>query len=145
MDKEKIAYLAGFFDGEGSIMIVPTFWVSQKKGNRYAYRLHCSACNANPKPVFLLSDLFGGKVYERPVGKNGVNKVRFLISYSWSITSWKALSFLKVVLPYLIVKKEQAELAVVFQERKRKEKDKEGLSIVEEAQYILMKNLKKTN
>jgi hypothetical protein len=70
----------------------------------------------------------------------------------WLCDAFGAVSFLKVILPYLKIKKEQAEIAIEFQsqrmksggiEGKRGQKFKtESEQSIEEAQYTLMRNLK---
>ncbi|MBU2249327.1 MAG: hypothetical protein KKD77_21445, partial [Gammaproteobacteria bacterium] len=69
-------------------------------------------------------------------------------SWVWEVRSKKAGEFLKLVLPYLQIKKPQAELAIQFQEgikpRQYKYHPKtEAELAVEEAQSILMHSLNK--
>lgn len=98
-----VPYLAGFFDGEGTISIksVQGKWVSLK----------LQMSNLNWDVVSLFKKVFGGYAFE---GRN--NGKAF---YHWGITSHKASSCLSRLEPYLIIKKEQAQLAIQFQTLKR--------------------------
>ena len=135
--KEELIYLAGFFDGEGCICLSKR---SYPKSKGYTFRVICTCVNANPKPIFRLQQLFGGS----KVSKRWPNKGT-MFAYYWQIEAHKAFLFLKTLLPYLIVKKEEAELAILFQEARKnlgRRKTMEELA-VEEAQHMLMKNLKR--
>jgi hypothetical protein len=98
----KIAYLAGFFDGEGCIQINK---IDTKI--RLRYYLRVSANQVNPKPIQMLYEEFGGHVSKRS-GSRGV--------YQWITQGRKANVVLETLLPFLIVKSAQAELALEFQE-----------------------------
>jgi hypothetical protein len=94
-----LSYLAGFFDGEGSIVIRQS----------HTIYLQINVTQTDPRPLQLYVDLFGGKVSK--MHDDGYWKK----SYIWQISSHKAAAALEMMLPYLTVKKAQAELAVEFQ------------------------------
>lgn len=101
-DSELLAYLAGFFDGEGCIMIT-----KRNTRNRYYLRLHC--CNTHEEPLLLFARLFGGTVQKRrPFGASN------LPSFYWQASYRYAQKALIALTPYLIVKKTRAELALEF-------------------------------
>lgn len=102
MDNTTAAYLAGFFDGEGSISVN----VNRKLG-RWALRLTCH--QVNPRPLQLLQEVFGGSI-----------RMTYRIGNQRSIFEWVASGVagseaLRVLRPYLRVKAEEAEIALQFQ------------------------------
>lgn len=142
MKKIDLAYIAGLFDGEGCISI------SKKReagvSHSRVYHLRVMVKMANPYLPHLLQFSFGGsclKAKPRPRRRE---------SWDWSLSAQQASAFLQIILPYLKLKRDEAELAIKFQSAKRKgtypnanhkRKPPEVLA-VEEAQYILMHRLK---
>lgn len=133
----EMSYLAGIFDGEGCITI---------NQNQKGYKLECLLVTAGSYIPNLFQFTFGGSLRKR---KQNTDK-RWHDYYRWQISSRQALSFLKVITPYLRLKKPQAELAIKFQERlsanhlhhgRRPLTNKE--LVLREADAILMKSLKK--
>ncbi len=61
--------------------------------------------------------------------------------WTWVVCSRKAASFLKLFLPYLQIKRPQAELALAFQERKIKGHTSHKSIILDQADKILMTQL----
>lgn len=95
-------YLAGYFDGEGCIHIhVKTF------------ALHCSVASTKLDALEIFYELFHGnvRILKRKLKKN------HRIIYHWVVTSSQAEMFLERILPYLILKKKEAELALEFREK----------------------------
>ena len=140
-----LAYYAGLFDGEGCIHIGKTH---VKKGG-LLYQLACKIAMYNLPVLEEFKSHFGGSI--RHDKKDPIhNKYGLLVT--WTIYSSRATTFLSQIMPHLRIKKPQAELAIQFQANKhwgaRKgchrnpPKTEERLAI-EEAQYILMRNLKK--
>jgi len=82
---------------------------------------------------------FGGSIYKHRGGGNA----KHLQVHSWQIYSIGAMGFLKCIFPYLKLKRNEAELAINFQEGKlgRKHNDKSKF-ILEEAQQILISEMK---
>ena len=101
----KIAYMAGFFDGEGCIRIKE----ANQGGNSYYVTAHIT--NTNRIILEQIQDLFGGTIREQ---EKGVNK----IIYSWNISTAEAVDFLKTLSPFLQEKLTQALLAIKFHEKK---------------------------
>jgi hypothetical protein len=97
-----LAYVAGVFDGEGSVSIT----CAQQ---RY-HTLRVEIVNTNPMLMQWLVEKMGGKI--TPLRQNqglGTKPV-----FAWILRNLNAEVFLREVLPYLIVKREQAELALAF-------------------------------
>ena len=101
---EEIAYIAGLFDGEGSIYI--------SKGKKQ-YFLTVSITNTDLYVLEFIKNLLHiGKISKSPDKTMKHHKV-----YRLRLYSNDAKNFLEIVLPYLRVKTEQAKLAIEFQSK----------------------------
>ena len=108
----EIAYIAGFFDGEGCIRIKH----ANQGGNSYYVIAHIT--NTNELILGMVKNLFGGNIRVQEKGRN--KKV-----FSWSISTSEAVDFLKTIEPFLNEKQEQALLAIYFHANKEKMKPEE--------------------
>jgi len=97
---EQTAYLAGFFDGEGSIQITKT-------GNSHS--LQVSISQLDPRPLIMCMEKWGGSIRRQP------DKRGFRTLVIWIVAARKALRALEDMRPLLIVKAAQADLAIEFQ------------------------------
>ena len=120
-----IAYIAGFFDGEGCIRI--------KKANQggNSYYIWVAITNSNKEILDFIQDIFGGQVRK---AEKTVNKV----IYHYLITSAEAIAMLKVILSFLREKHDQANLAIHFHNQKEKMTGEQKLE-----HYQFMRELKK--
>ena len=100
------AYLAGFFDGEGCVSISK----AQPKNHRIPkYAMNVAVVQKGIKMLAGFQELTGiGNIYETKQAYSG---------YSWQFSGNTAKEFLVAILPYLINKKQQAELAIEFAEK----------------------------
>ncbi len=98
-----IIYLAGIVDGEGCINIV-----KYHKGNRYRYRLQLRVINTNKELVEWIRDRWGGWI----ISRERDSKRRTV--YEWSIHNLAAGELLEDMIDYLIVKRDQANVALDF-------------------------------
>jgi len=133
--KYDLAYFAGFIDGGGCIGI-------NKQGKSKAYRLELRVGSTNLWILQLLKMHFGGWVYPyNPSNKKPTHR-QFWV---WVIYSRQASELLKELLPYLKLKKVEAEVAIDYQaNRPKRGKRKTTEDIVwMEAQKILLQELKK--
>ena len=94
----QLAYLAGIIDGEGTIYIQHT--------QRGEYRLKLYVVNTYEPLIRWLQDNFDGLVYSRISKKNPHWKRK----WEWMSNA----EILPEIIDYLIVKKEQAKLAIEF-------------------------------
>lgn len=108
---EQCAYAAGFFDGEGSVVIRGPHG---KYPHRSSYSISACIGNDDFRPMQFLQELWGGSLNPGPVRSNGKCNTR------WTLTAVLASRFLQDILPFLIVKREQAVLALKLQASKRK-------------------------
>jgi hypothetical protein len=96
-DERKLAYAAGYFDGEGTINVLSC------KGN---FQLRVQLTSYDLESLSVFEELFGGKVRSDEFA--GVN---FRV-YRWAKNNRHAMSVLSAMVPFLRAKKEQAELAL---------------------------------
>ena len=89
-----LAYLAGFFDGEGCISI-----------NRNLV-LRLSVRNINQEVLKLCENQFGGYTHKTTLHPKRTQ------SYSWTISGVGACYALIRIFPWLIIKKEEAKVAI---------------------------------
>ena len=127
--KSKFAYLAGFIDGEGSFSVTKTYSKQIKPYSkkvkkedkvtvRYVcYKLDISVTNTNKAVMDWIAFTFGGKVYS---GGNVNRNPKYKPRHTWHVSNREACRVLITsILPYLIVKKEQAKTALEFIETYR--------------------------
>ena len=107
-------YLAGFFDGEGCVQI------QGKQGIGRTYQLTIEIVNTYEPVIRWIGEIAGGsvehihrKVDIRPT-ISGTH--RRAILWRWRASSEHAASVLRAMLPYLKVKRDEAELGIRFQE-----------------------------
>lgn len=102
-----IAYLAGLFDGEGSISILKNKLERDQYARHPRFDLATSISNQNFEVLCFAKTLFGGSLLKGPA------------TYQWRLASNKALFFLETVRPYIKIKRVQLELGIAFQTYKR--------------------------
>lgn len=107
-----LSYVAGFFDGEGSVCIAE----SHRKDRLVEYVLACGIGNTYFPILVFLKKRFGGTLHLNLSGQK--RKEHYKPFLQWYLSGNKAIKFLKTILPYLIVKKSQAEVGIAFQEFK---------------------------
>jgi len=102
------AYIAGFFDGEGTIGII-----TRKRPYNTAnpnHQLFVSCTNTNEPVIHYLHSIFGGSIFH---ANDTRGKRRTCLR--WALNSAKAMQFLSCLLPYLIVKRDEAIIAIKLQ------------------------------
>ena len=93
-------YIAGFFDGEGSVGI----YMNGQRKNFYLRTQLVQNVNEHSLGLFrVLEDRFGGH------WSYGKGKRR---AANWQLSGQNAVAFLKAILPHMVLKKDQAELAL---------------------------------
>ena len=100
--------MAAFIDGEGGVQVNP---YSQRK-NRGIVQCRVLVTNTNPALPIWLSATFGGNVVFRESGNP-----KWADRYTWSATAGRACWILFNCLPWMLLKKSQAELLLELQER----------------------------
>ena len=135
MIKTDIAYIAGIIDGEGCISLCVNKY---RKPRPFSYFIRVNVTNTNEWLCQWLKFALGGGVYHHP-DPNPKHKSR----WQWVLSSNEALAALKLIYPYLRLKKPQAELAIKFQESRQGKRMKKEELVLAEAQKILMNKLNK--
>ena len=105
--QEKLAYLAGIIDGEGNIGINLS-----KKGkwqNCDNYKIRLTISGTDMRLMNWLVENFGGWICKKPIYKKEHKQ-----SYNWSLMCSQAGDVLEMVLPYLIIKRQQAMIMVSY-------------------------------
>jgi len=97
--KEELAYFAGLFDAEGCISS------SKRKGNKASLSVSFSNCDSRLSSF--AAGMLGGDLSftDRP------DKMR---EYTVKVCSDTAISALKMIKPYLLIKRQQSEIAINF-------------------------------
>jgi hypothetical protein len=113
-DAVTLAYVAGLFDGEGSIVIgcskVPPNHPVRKSPN---YWLQVGITNTDRELIEWLHGTFGGHISDN---SHSPSRKKQRPCWAWRTMSKDANAFLQAITPYLRTKKEQAVIAINFQE-----------------------------
>lgn len=108
-----LQYVAGILDADGCITIVR---VKRGKTTRHVLRVDISNCYA---PLCeAMKAQFGGTVVCRPIRQRKArdpNERGVRDTYTWILGARQAGRFLETVLPHMMVKREEAEVAIRFQ------------------------------
>jgi hypothetical protein len=106
--------LATFIDGEGCIDIHTRRQFNKKFGRHYETRyVRIQLPNCDPRLPLWCKNVFGGSI--QPKRSNRTNP-KWRPATSWEIASQKAITVILGCLPYFLLKREQAEIALAFQE-----------------------------
>ena len=119
MKQTDLAYLAGIFDADGTIGIKRSTYAIRVTGDSsqptFSERIHIR--QVDRQALELLSETFGGNIgVEKPSAPGGKPLFR------WGQTDRKAAAALKAMLPYLRIKKRQAENCLHLRTLKEKSK-----------------------
>jgi|SRR5579864_6171768 len=107
-------YLAGFFDGEGTISIA---YIRRWRDGRMYYAPHVSASQKTRIPLHLFKNAFGGSISQSSDGQ-----------WSWSLSGFARVSrFLDAIAQYFIVKKKAAKIMREFLATAGPQRDRAGV------------------
>ena len=110
------AYAAGFFDGEGHICISYTSGNPKSLKSKYPrYSMKVQVGQASRGPVEWLQRIFGGTAVKKKMYKSSYNDRYIYPRWDWTLSTNQAADFLRQIIPYLTLKKEEAEIALSFQ------------------------------
>jgi hypothetical protein len=117
MTEALAAYLAGFFDGEGHIAIAKRLARKRHQNNKISqytrFVLNICVSQITREVLDIFQREFGGVVIHLS-GKKSYGRGEYS-RWDWKCGTAQAATALERMLPFLIVKKEQAELALKFQ------------------------------
>ena len=108
----ELAYMAGIIDGEGSIYI-GNFSSNPLTGSKY-YQTNIEVTNSDKPLMDWIVATFGGRINTYTLKQLPKNSRR--IHYRWIATGERVTHLVEVLLPYLIVKKPQAEIMIKMRE-----------------------------
>lgn len=103
-----VAWAAGFIDGEGCIRLAKSFKRPKKRGSRVEYALRVQVVNTDIRALHRLKEMFGGVIYIHTKAGHQTWKP----SWVWTAQSLVAERCLLRIMPWLAIKREQAELAI---------------------------------
>lgn len=125
MKETEKAYISGFFDGDGSVII-------HRNPTRRWYGLSIVFANTNKELLLQIREMIGeGCLNSRKDGKK--RKMKYKKGWNLYFHGKKAQILLREMLPYLILKKVRAKLALEFPIRNN---SFEKLSIQEKAKRV---------
>lgn len=105
------AYLAGIFDGEGSVTLRNSY---SRKGKTSTYSLSVTVvCGCHGEAIAKINSLVGTKTLEK-INDKGNKRPAWRVR----LHSKQALRFLEGVRPFLLMKVEQTDLAIEFERAK---------------------------
>ncbi|KKK73688.1 hypothetical protein LCGC14_2891330 [marine sediment metagenome] len=136
-----LAYYAGLFDGEGCININHHKPQRGKRTEQHTLRCYLGMCNE--VLVRSLGASFGGSVKYRAIH---LKNPKWKDHWIWTIESNQALHWLKMMLPFLRLKKQEALVAIEFQQTRGGQRGRRRISEAEmrkrQQYYELLKSLK---
>ena len=107
--KETLAYLAGIIDGEGSVFLGQRLKLRNREKSP-SYTPSITVGNTNERLIdWLVETCVGSKSHSKRPLKNWKDQ------YQWSVTSHKAVELARMLMPYLIIKPQQAYLLSCFE------------------------------
>jgi hypothetical protein len=110
----KLAYVAGVVDGEGSLSLAGAISMSKNGTPYWTYQVGVGIYNTSRPLMEWLVTNFGGEFAARK------RSPKHKQCYRWRLeNNEKREAFLRVILPYLIVKPKQAELLLRYFSLKR--------------------------
>ena len=102
--REELAYFAGIIDGEGCICLR-----TSKSARKHIFATMIQISNTDLRLLQWVQRRFGGMIH--PHARHRGNRKP---SFQWAALSDDIASILEAILPYMIVKREQAELMLAY-------------------------------
>lgn len=109
-------YFAGFFDGEGCIMV--NRYASRIETRTPRYQLRVTVTNTHHGILKRFQEVYGGTIH-RQILRNGKESPKWQPRWLWVVSSEPAANFLSRIEPFLMVKHEEAAEALRFREYQR--------------------------
>jgi hypothetical protein len=108
-DQLFLAWAAGFFDGEGCVLV-------SERLNKTVYQLYTTITQQDPTALHLIKQRFGGNVTpDKTATSNSYYRKRgATLVWRWKASSTEAQAFLLAIEPFVIVKAEQVRIAAGF-------------------------------
>jgi len=151
MEKEAIRwYLGGIWDGEGSFGITKGQKYNQFSGKNKTWTAYqpfaiVTLCDPEAEEVFkLLEEEFGFACVARTNRQNP----KWRTAHVWALSSQKACDFARAIEPYLIIKKERAQILMQWKNKEpgyhtMSDEERKRITDKQEELYQQMKLLNK--
>jgi hypothetical protein len=109
-DELFLAWAAGFFDGEGCVLVE----ISKEKRCLHGFRtaLHVNVTQTSLPCLELFLNKFGGVIVTSKAKTPNGN--RWAVQHRWGVKNKNAVPFLKAIYPYAVVKKTQVAAALKY-------------------------------
>ena len=120
LSNEELAYIAGIIDGEGHLGISKNTTKRQRQRNP-KYQSEICVINTDKRLMDWLESKMGGLINARNMNGKNVKKDIWKISYRWRIQESLHPELLNLILPYLVIKKRQAELIIEYWSKKTRQ------------------------
>lgn len=143
LSSENLAYIAGIIDGEGSI-IISKLRPNKNKGEiNFRYQLFCKVTNTDRRLIQYLAEKTGQpNIVDNRKNPNPNSRKTF--SIHWPVNT--TIFLLEKIYPYLVIKKEQVDLALEFRKTFDDDGHKDARKEIIDARedfYLKMKQLHK--
>lgn len=136
-----LAWLAGIIDGEGSIFVMRNHRTDREREYNYILRISVQSTDEimAPECKNITEEGYVYRVFEKRENQQD--------SWKWQVNGRAATRILEELLPYLKVKKNQAELAIQFQKTTKKHWRHMTIEDYKEQErlYFALKDSKKSN
>lgn len=109
MNEIEYAYLAGVLDSDGSFSIAIDTWRQRHLGRNPAYQEIVAIGQCDPQAIQLAKELFGGSVRAEKARAENRRPM-----FYWQATNKIAVECVRALLPYLRIKRRQAELILAL-------------------------------
>lgn len=109
-DEIFLAWVAGFFDGEGSVIV--EYSKSPESSRGWRTSLHATLTQTSLPCLELVQAKLGGTI--KTSDNRTADTRRWAVQYIWSVRNQNAIEFLQKIYPYSVVKKEQIGLALTY-------------------------------
>ena len=108
IDKEFLAWAAGFFDGEGSVIVSVSYGKGKRKGAVWT-SLKATIGQCDRAPLERLREEFGGGL-----NTAGSRRDRPSLIFQWGAVNREALNFLGAIHPYTVVNADEIAIALRY-------------------------------
>ena len=110
--KDKLAYLAGLFDGEGCVTY-KQYWSSKRESRPrkyYCWRIQMEIVMTHEPTIKWCADTFGGKCIPKP-------RKKYKMQYRWRQGFRDAYEIAKAIEPYAVTKRKELKNIIKHYER----------------------------
>lgn len=105
-----LAWVAGFFDGEGSVVV--EYSKSPRSSRGWRTSLYATLTQTSLPCLEHMQTYLGGTI--KTSDHRSFKTRRWAVQYTWSLRNQKAIEFLKLIYPYSVVKKTQIKTALDY-------------------------------